>query len=118
MAKLLEEIKFDLNFVKSHTLQPKWYKVFKIFMLIGAIAAYYYFFGLSKTIVFLAVFFFLSFLLHMIYRIKTKKYTQSWLDLKVVKEGNEVKAKSIGKFYYLAVAINAIISIAISQFVA
>ena len=116
MAKLLDEIKYDLNFIKSHTLQPKWYKVFKVFMLVGVITAYYCLFGLRKTVVFLAIFFSLSFLVHMTYRIKTHKFTQSWLDFKVVHEGNTVKAKSIGKYYYFAVIIGAIISIAISQF--
>lgn len=32
MSKLLAEIKHDLNFIKSHTLQPRWFKVLKIFV--------------------------------------------------------------------------------------
>ena len=30
MTNLLDEIKVDLAFVRSHTLQPKWYKALKI----------------------------------------------------------------------------------------
>ena len=115
MMKLLEEIRYDLRFIKSHTVQPKWYKVLKVFILVGFLAAYWYWFGLLKTVIFLAAFFFLSFLLHMLYRIKTHKYTQSWLDFVVVEENNEIKAKSIGKFYYSAIVFNAIISFLISQ---
>jgi len=113
--KLLEEIRYDLRFIKSHTVQPKWYKVLKIFILVGFLAAYWYWFGFLKTVIFLAVFLFLSFLLHMLYRLKTHKYTQSWLDFVVVEENNEIKAKSIGKFYYSAIVFNAIIALIISQ---
>ena len=115
MMKVLEEIRYDLRFIKSHTVQPKWYKVLKVFILVGFLTAYWYWFGLLKTVIFLAVFFFLSFLLHMLYRLKTHKYTQSWLDFVVVEENNEIKAKSIGKFYYSAIVFNAIISFLISQ---
>ena len=40
MKKLLKEIKDDLNFIKSHTLQPKWYKIFKVFMILGFLTGY------------------------------------------------------------------------------
>jgi hypothetical protein len=113
--KLLEEIMVDLRFVKSHTLQPKWYKVLKIFILLGFLAAYWCWFGFFKTMVFLVVFFLLSFLLHMLYRVKTKKFTQNWLDFVVLAEDGEAKTKSIGKFYYPAIVFNAIIAVIISQ---
>ena len=115
MTKLLQEIKDDVDFVKSHTLQPKSYKVLKVFILAGFLAGYYFLFGLTKTAIFLAVFIFLSLALHMLYRTKTKKYKQSWLDFVVAKEGGEIKPKSIGIYYYLAIILNAIISIIISQ---
>jgi hypothetical protein len=40
---------------------------------------------------------------------------RSWLDFVVVEEGSEIKAKSIGKFYYMAIALNASIAVLISQ---
>jgi hypothetical protein len=115
MAKLLNEIKDDLHFVKTHTLQPKWYKFLKIFIVLGFLVGYWCLFGWKKALIFLVAFFFLSFIVHMVYRIKTNKSTRSWLDFKVVEQDNQIKAKSIGKFYYSAVVFNAILSIVISQ---
>jgi hypothetical protein len=115
VAKLLKEIMVDVNFIKSHTLQPKWYKVVKIFILLGFIAGYYWLFGLVKTALFASVFLLLSLLLHMLYRVKTKKFQQTWLDFIVVEEGGEKRAQSIGKFYYSAIVMNAILAAVISQ---
>lgn len=115
MTKLLQEIKDDLDFVRSHSLQPKWYKFLKVFILAGFLAGYYFLFGWSKTIVFSAVFLFLSLIVHLLYRAKTNKWTRSWLDFVVVKENNEIKPKHIGAYYYLAIILNAIISAVISQ---
>jgi hypothetical protein len=111
VSKLLQEIKDDIAFVKSQTLQPKWYKFVKVFILIGVVAGYVYFFGWTKTIVFFAVFLFLSLLVHLLYRARTNKWTRSWLDFVVV----EGKPKNIGIYYYGAVLINAAISVIISQ---
>ena len=55
MTKLLDEIKHDLNFIKSHTLQPKWYKILKVFMLLGFLVGYACLFGTLKTVVFFAM---------------------------------------------------------------
>jgi hypothetical protein len=115
MSKLLDEIKYDASFIKSHSLQPRWYKVLKVFILLGFLAGYYLLFGILKTVVFFATFLFLSLLVHLLYRVKTHKFTQSWLDFVVVEENGEIKAKSIGKFYYLAIIINAIVSLVVSQ---
>jgi len=115
MAKLLEEIKTDVSFIQSHSLQPKWYKVLKVFILVGFLAGYGYVFGPAKTPVFFAVFISLSLLVHLLYRAKTNKWKQSWLDFVVVKEDDEMRAKSIGKFYYSAIVFNAILSLIISQ---
>jgi hypothetical protein len=117
MARLLNEIKHDLSFIRSHTLQPQWYKVVKVFIILGFIAGYFYLFGLRKTGLFFAVFFSLALLVHIIYRIKTNRWTRSWLDFAVIEEGGEIKADSIGKFYYLAIVVNAILSLAISQLI-
>jgi Ca2+-dependent lipid-binding protein len=117
MTKLIQEIKDDFDFVKSHTLQPKWYKVLKVFILAGFLAGYYFLFGRSKTIVFSAVFLFLSLLVHLLYRAKTNKWKRSWLDFVVAKEGDETKAERIGKYYYSAIILNAILSVIVSQVV-
>lgn len=115
MKKFLKEIKDDANFIKSHTLQPKWYKIFKVFMILGFLGGYLFLFGLLKTIVFSGVFFSLSLLVHLLYRVKTNKWTQSWLDFVVIEENNEIKAEKIGKFYYSFVIFNVIISLLVSQ---
>jgi uncharacterized membrane protein len=115
MGKLVKEIKDDVNFIRTHTLQPAWYKYLKIFILLGLIAAYGWFVGIAKTLVFLLVFLLLSFILHMVYRSGTHKFQQSWLDFKVVEEDGKVRAKSIGIFYYTAILINAVIAVLISH---
>lgn len=114
--KLFQEIKLDLDFIKSHTLQPKWYKVLKVVILLGFLAGYASLFGWTKTAVFLALFMFLSLLVHLLYRANTHKWTSTWLDFVVSDENGEIKAKSIGKFYYSTVSLNALLSLTISQF--
>jgi hypothetical protein len=117
MKKVTNELKVDLNFLKSHTLQPKWYKVFKVFLLLGFLAGYYLWFGWMKTVVFFGVFVLLSSLVHLVYRAKTKKYTQSWLDFVVVEKEGQITQERIGIYYYSVVIINAILSVVISQVV-
>ncbi len=118
MSKVINEIKDDLNFIKSHTLQPQWYKVFKVFMILGFLVGYFYLFGILKTIIFFVVFILLSLVVHMIYRVNTDKWTRSWLDFVVTEENGEIKAERIGKFYYMAVVVNILISLWISQVMA
>lgn len=101
--------------MKGHTLQPKWYKVLKVFILIGFLFGYNYFFGGLKTIVFFALFAAISAAIHFMYRIKTHKWKQSWLDFVVFKEGEKIKYKRIGIYYYCMVLGNFIISIFLSQ---
>lgn len=115
MSKLLDEIKIDLRFIKGHTLQPKWFKVLKVFVLLGLCVAYYRLSGLAKTVAFFALFFFLMLLVHLLYRVRTKTWKQSWLDFVVVEEEGQIRAKSIGKFYYSAVILSAILSFVISE---
>lgn len=114
MNKLLKEIMIDLRFLKSHTLQTKWYKILKVFILLGFLAGYYFLFGLIKTIIFFAVFVLLMTTVHFIYRKKTNKFKQNWLDF-IVQENSENKPIRIGKYYYSAIVINIIIAISISQ---
>ena len=115
MNKLVDEIKYDLNFLKSHTLQPRWFKITKVFILLGFLGGYYFLFGLSKTLIFILSFIFLSTGLHFMYRAKTNKYKQSWLDFVVYEEDGKLKYKRIGKFYYVAIIVNAVLSFMISQ---
>jgi len=115
MTKLMDELKYDFNFMKSHSLQPKWYKVLKVFILVGFLAGYYFLFGLIKTVLFFATFVLLNTLVHLIYRAKTRKWKQSWLDFVVIEEDNEITTKRIGKYYYSAVVINTALSLVISQ---
>lgn len=114
MGKLGDEIKYDLDFLGSHTLQPKWFKILKIFILLGFLLGFYFLFGLAKTALFFACFISFTLVIHFTYRIKTKKYTQSWLDF-AIEEDSGGKPKRIGKFYYPAIIISAIISFVVSQ---
>jgi hypothetical protein len=82
---------------------------------VGFLAGYWWLFGLLKTLIFFVIFILLSFLLHLLYRVKTNKFTQNWLDFIVIEEGDERKAKRIGIFYYLAIVLNAIIAMIISR---
>jgi len=118
MTKLIDEIKHDLSYLKSHTLQPKWFKILKVFILLGFFLVSYFLFGFARTILFFTIFILLSTLVHLTYRVKTNKWSQSWLDFIVVEENDELKTKRIGKYYYLAVFINVIFSLIISQLLA
>jgi Ca2+-dependent lipid-binding protein len=115
MTRLLKEIKDDLSFIQSHSLQPQWYKASKILILVGFLIGYYYFFGFVKTVIFFVAFMFLMLLVHLVYRFKTDKFQRSWLDFVVEKTDEGVKAKRIGKFYYASIILNAIISAIVSQ---
>jgi Ca2+-dependent lipid-binding protein len=115
MSRLIDEIKYDLGFIKSHSLQPQWYKVLKVFVVLGFLVSYCLVFGWIKTAIFSAVFFFLATVVHLVYRTKTKKFTHSWLDFQVAEEGKEKTAERIGVYYYVAVAINLILALVVSQ---
>ena len=115
MRNIISEIKYDLSFIRSHTLQPKWFKVLKVFLLLGFLGGYVFLFGWGKMFVFLVSFLVLSTILHFVYRKQTKRWEESWLDFIVYEEDGEVKYKRIGKFYYSAIIVNAIISFLLSQ---
>jgi hypothetical protein len=115
MNKLFGELKVDFDFVKSHTLQPRWYKFLKVFLLVGFLVCYYLLFGSTKTIIFLTIFLILSALVHFVYRAKTKTWTQSWLDFIVIEGEKGPMPVRIGIYYYTAVVINAILALVLSQ---
>ena len=56
LAGLFDGIKYDFRFVKTHTLQPEWYKILKVFILLGFLAGYSLLFGPTKTLLFLGSF--------------------------------------------------------------
>jgi hypothetical protein len=115
MSNLLDEIKMDVNFVRSHTLQPKWYKTLKVVLLAGFLVGYGCLFGLARMAAFLVCFLFLSLVVHLVYRAKTQRFQCSWLDFVVAVENGKPAAKRIGKFYYAAIVLNTVLSVLISQ---
>jgi hypothetical protein len=115
MKSIISEIKHDLNFIRSHTLQPRWFKALKVFLLLGFLGGYVFLFGWGKMFVFLVSFIVMSAILHFVYRRQTKRWKESWLDFIAYEEDGELKYKRIGKYYYLAIILNAILSYMISQ---
>jgi cell division protein FtsW (lipid II flippase) len=115
MSKLLEAIKHDVSFVKSHSLQPQWFKALKVFIILGFLAGYMHWFGARRTTVFFLVFLCLSLVVHLLYRTKTANWTRTWLDFVVVEEHGLATPKRIGRFYYAAIVLNTILSVVISQ---
>jgi len=115
MGKLLKEITEDANFIKGHTLQPQWYKILKIFLVLGLFGGHFFIFGFIKTLVFLGSFIFLSLLVHILYRVKTEKFTRTWLDFKVKEEDGQLVYERIGLFYYSIILLNMLISLLIAQ---
>ena len=115
MRKILKEILYDAKFIKGHTLQPQWYKIFKVFLLLGLIVGYTLIFGGQKALIFFGCFFGLSLIMHIVYSINTKKFTQSWLDFKVEEKDGQLEYQRIGVYYYSLVAVFVITAFALSQ---
>lgn len=116
MKKLWQGIISDTKFIRDHELQPSWYKISKVFLLLGGMIAFFLFFGGRKTLVFFVCFIGLGLVVHMIYRINTKGFVQSWLDFKVDEVEGQLKYQRIGIIYYLAVTTNLILSFLASYF--
>jgi hypothetical protein len=102
---IIKEIKNDINFLKKHTLQPAWWKVTKIFVLLGSLIIIFYIFGILKTIIWFSIVLILGAIIHFIYRIKTHTYTKSWMDFKVIEKEGKLTYGRIGFFYYTLVVI-------------
>ena len=115
MKNLLSEISYDAKFVKGHKLQPAWYKILKFFILLGVICAFVWLFGWRRTGVFVVFFFLLSLIVHMTYRIKTRKFTQNWMDFVIVEDKEKNLKQGIGAVYYAWVILNAAIAFVLSQ---
>jgi len=115
MAGLLQAIGDDLRFVRSHSLQPIWFKALKVFILLGFLLAYWALFGLKRTAIFLAVFLLLSLGLHLLYRAGTHAWRRTWLDFVVAEQDGALRPQRIGIFYYSAIILNAALSVAVSR---
>lgn len=116
MKQFIDEIKYDAAFIKGHTLQPRWYKILKVFLIFGFLGGYSVIFGGVKTLVFCLFFFGLSIILHLVYRIKTQRFSRSWLDFRVEDKDGQLEYQRIGIYYYLSVAAIGVIAFTLSQY--
>ena len=102
---IIKEINYDKKFIKNHTLQPRWWKIVKIFLLCGMIVAVYFIFGTLKTFIWLSTVIILSLIVHIIYRIKTNAFTKTWMDFKVKELNGKLVYGRIGWLYYSLVIV-------------
>ena len=116
MKEILNEIIFDAGFIKDHTLQPGWYKILKVFLILGFLIGYYFLFGGQKLLVFCLIFFSCALIIPFTYRTMTKRYTRSWLDFKVTEIDGKLEYQRIGIFYYLMVSASLALAIIVSLF--
>ncbi|MFN2298772.1 MAG: hypothetical protein ACK2UB_07980 [Anaerolineales bacterium] len=115
MSKLFKEIAYDAKFLQSHKLQPAWWKVVKVFILLGIIIGFVWLFGWLRALVFAVVFMLLMLIVHMTYRIKTEKFTRNWADFIVVADESKGEKQSIGLMYYSLILLNAVIAYLLSR---
>jgi hypothetical protein len=118
MGRVLGALLFDVRFVRGHGLQPGWYKVAKVLILVAAVGAYLILFGPTKTALFAGVFVLLMLVVHLVYRAGTARFTRTWLDFRVEERDGRIVPVSIGAVYYSAVAASALAGVAVSQLVA
>jgi hypothetical protein len=115
LGRLGSGLVYDARFVRGHRLQPGWYKALKVVILLAAVGAYLVLFGPTRTAVFVAVFLALSLVLHLVYRAGTHRFTATWLDFRVEERDGTMTPVSIGRVYYSAIAVFALIAFAASQ---
>lgn len=115
MKKLFDEIAYDAKFVKGHKLQPAWFKVVKIFILLAVTAGFVWLFGWQRTVVFVVVFLLLSLVVHLVYRGNTRKFTRNWLDFVIVEDKEKNIRQGIGVVYYTWIILNAVMAFVVSQ---
>lgn len=100
-----KEIKTDIDFLKNHTLQPFWWKIAKVFILITGTITIWKIFGLLKTIIWFLIILVLASAVHLIYRVKTNTYTKSWMDFRVKEIDDKLTYERIGMLYYSLVIL-------------
>jgi len=115
MSNPLKEIKDDASFIKSHTLQPQWYKILKVFLILGFLGTHLFLYDSRKTLIFSGLFFSLSLVVHMLYRIKTEKFTTSWLDFNISEKNGQIEYERIGIYYYSFILINIVLSLIVAH---
>lgn len=103
-------IQTDIHFISKHTLQPKWWKIAKVFLLIAILVALSFIFGAVKTAIWLGIVILLSLIVHFTYRIKTQTYTKSWMDFRVKEIEGKLVYERIGLLYYSLVAVILLIA--------
>lgn len=94
-------IKTDLDFLKRHDLQPGWWKLGKVVVLVGIIVALVLTRGWRAALIWVATMLLCMGTVHFIYRAKTRKYTVAWADFRV--DPND-KRRRFGTLYYPLVA--------------
>jgi hypothetical protein len=77
MGRPIDGISYDAKFIRDHKLQPGWFNVLKVVILVGAPVAYALLFGWKRATVFVAMFLLLSLVVHYTYRAKTDRLTRS-----------------------------------------
>ncbi len=78
------------------------------------ITGFVWLFGWKRAIVFTVAFLILSLIVHMMYRIQTRKFTRNWLDFVIVEDEEENIRQGIGVVYYAWVILNAVIAFIVS----
>ena len=118
MKNLFKEIAYDAEFLKGHKLQPAWWKVMKVFVLLAGIIGFVLLFGWRQAVVFTVIFLSLMLVVHLVYRVNTRKFTRNWLDFIVVEEKERNIKPSIGVVYYSSIVLNAVVAFLLSQAIA
>lgn len=110
---LIEGIKTDIEFLREHTLQPRWFKRAKVLILLVSILLVYFIFGFYKTVVWISIFLVFGVIVHLTYRINTHAYTRSWMDFEVGEVDGKRTYGRLGLFYYSFVVLIFLIATAV-----
>lgn len=96
----LEIIKPDLNAILDTDVQPMWFKILKIIILIVGGGTLWITAGFKWFTVILLSLLFSGLIIHFFYRIKTKTYTKEWMGWK---PKTATGSRFIGKEYYIMI---------------
>jgi ABC-type phosphate transport system permease subunit len=114
LKNLLNELVYDANFIKGHKLQPAWFKMVKVIILVAGLTGFALLFGWRRAAVFAAVFVLLMLIVHLIYRAGTRKFTRNWLDFIILEDKQKNRRPGIGAAYYTSILLNALIAFLLS----
>jgi hypothetical protein len=107
---LRDEIKTDIDFLRRHDLQPKWWKFGKILVLAVIIVAMVLLFEWKSVLIWFGTMLACMGAVHFMYRAKTKKYTVAWADFRV--DAGDKRSK-FGVLYYPLVAVSFTLAFAV-----